>query len=422
VSETTRRQFLAGAAGALAAAVLPRGILSGAPNSPATWTSAMLGGSPVNPYDMLVVGGRVIDPASGIAARRDIGIIGGRIARVAESIPVEQGRNLLEARGMIVTPGLIDAHVHVYDGVSSVSIEPDVIGIARGVTAVIDAGSAGATTFPGFRTYVVGPARTRVYALLNISQPGMTISNELASLGYLNVDAAVAAIDANRDVILGIKVRMIAGIPGNDDQEVMRRTREAADRAGVPVMVHIGGQSSPLPRILDFLRPGDVVTHAMRRDGSILDANGRVYAEVREAVRNGIYLDIGHGRGNLDFDAAERILQQGVLPDIISSDVHRGNAAGPVFDLPTTLAKFMQMGMTLEQVIERATINPAKAFRLTELGTLREGALADLAVFEVTSGDYDFIDSGGKRRRGTQRLAPYTTLRGGRAYGSITAE
>ena len=401
----TRREFLARTAGVIAAVTL-RGSASASAQT--------------SQFDLLVVGGRLIDPAQNIAERRDIAVAAGRIARVAEQIPESQGRQVLDASGKIVTPGLIDVHVHVYDGVARVGIEPDPVGIAKGVTTLIDGGSAGATTFPGFRTYVAQPARTRVYALLNISSPGMTVRNEVAQLDYLDAGAAARTIETNRDVIVGIKVRMLSGIPDGQDLEVMRRTREAADLARVPIMVHIGGQTSPLPRILDLLRPGDVVTHALRGRGSILDGNGRIYPEVREAVRNGIHLDVGHGRGNLDFDVAEQVLEQGLLPTTISSDVHRGNAVGPVFGLPTTLSKFMQMGMSLEQVIECATAGPARIFEFgEELGTLRESAAADLAVFEIAEGDYEFVDSGGKRRRARQRLVPYAAIRDGRPYGSI---
>jgi dihydroorotase len=202
----------------------------------------------------------------------------------------------------------------------------------------------------------------------------------------------------------------------------MRRTRDAADRARVPITIHIGGQTSPLPRILEFLKPGDVITHALRREGSILDANGRVFPEVRAAVANGIHLDVGHGRGNLDFDVAEQVLQQGVVPTVISSDVHSGNFNGPVYDLPTTLSKFMQMGMTLEQVIERATRAPAKIFALgAELGSLKVGTPADVSILERVQGDYEFVDSGGKRRTGRERLVPRATIREGTVFEAAPA-
>jgi len=404
VGDLSRRSFLIGSAGTAGLAVT-RG------------RTAQQAG----PFDLVIAGGQVIDPAQNLAAPRDIGIRSGRIARIAESLAADPARERLDARGRIVTPGLIDAHVHVYDGVASVGIEADAIGLNRGVTAVIDGGSAGATTFPGFRAYVVRQARTRVYALLNISSPGMTVPNETSDLAFLNAETAAAVIRANRDVIVGLKVRMLAGLPPGQDLEVMRRTRAAADLAGVPITLHIGGQTSPLSRILEFLRPGDVITHALRRDGSILDAGGRVDVAVRSALRDGVHLDVGHGRGNLDFDVAERVLAQGVTPTLISSDVHRGNAVGPVFDLPTTLSKFLLMGMSLEAVIHCATSTPARIFDFgAELGTLREGAPADVSVFELVDGEYEFVDSGGKRRTGTRRLAPYAAIRDGRWFGLRT--
>ncbi|MDA0329384.1 MAG: amidohydrolase/deacetylase family metallohydrolase [Gemmatimonadetes bacterium] len=372
-------------------------------------------------FDLVISGGHLVDPAAGMNAALDIGITGGRVVQIAEHILPSEGRRVIDATGRIVAPGLIDVHVHVFDGVAQVGIQPDLIGVARGVTTLVDGGSAGATTFPGFRDYVARQARSRVYALLNISMPGMTVPNELTDLRHVDPEAAVRTIEENRDIIVGIKVRMLAGIPGGGDVEVMRLTREAADAAAVPITVHIGGQTSPLPRILDFLRPGDVVTHALRRQGSILDERGRVYAEVREAMARGIHLDVGHGRGNLDFDVAEAVLDQGIMPTTISSDVHRGNVAGPVFDLPTTLSKFMNMGMTLEQVITAATAAPARIYDFGEpLGTLTPGAAADIAIFDLVEGAHEFMDSGGKRRSGEQGLVPYAAFRSGRDFGSIT--
>jgi dihydroorotase len=349
----------------------------------------------------------------------DVAITGGRVAAVADRIPPDGAGRVVDAAGRIVTPGLIDSHVHVFDGVAQVGIQPEAVGIAKGVTTLIDGGSAGATTFAGFREYVIRPSRTRILALLNISSPGMTVPNELSDLSYVDPEATVRTIEANRDAIVGIKVRMLAGIPGGGDVEVMARTREAADAARVPIVVHIGGQTSPLPRILEYLRSGDVVTHALRARGSILDAEGRVYPEVREALGIGVHFDVGHGRGNLDFDTAEAALAQGFRPTTISSDVHRGNVAGPVFGLPTTLSKFLLMGMSLPEVVRAATAAPAQIFGL-DLGTLAVGAVADVSVLEMSEGDYVLEDSGGKRRAARRRLVPYVTLMGGREQGSFT--
>jgi dihydroorotase len=407
----------------MAGAALGVGVV-GAPSGAAVPGWRTHSRSPRHPaFDVAVTGGHVVDPASGVDGPRDIGITAGRIAQVAERLDVTDTRRVVDARGKIVTPGLIDGHVHVYDGVAQVGVQAEAVGIAKGVTTLVDGGSAGATTFPGFREYVIRPSRTRVLSLLNISRPGMTVPNELADLAWVDPEAAVRVIEANRDVIVGIKVRMLAGIPGGGDVEVMRRTREAADAARVPIVVHIGGQTSPLPDIVAFLRPGDVVTHALRREGSILDETGTVYPEIRDALAHGIHLDVGHGRGNLDFDTAEAVLAQGVQPTMISSDVHRGNVAGPVFGLPTTLSKFVRLGMSLSDVVRAATATPAEVFGLDRAlgaGTLAPGAVADVSILEVVEGDYELVDSGGKRRSADRRLVPYVTLLEGREQGAVT--
>ncbi len=413
---TTRREFLRRASGAAACTALS-GVL--APTLAAAPIRIRERRAPS--WDLLVKGGRVVDPSRGIADLRDVAVLDGKVARVASGLDPALARRTLDASGRIVTPGLVDSHVHVFDGVAQVGIEPDVVGVARGATSVIDAGSAGATTMRGFLTYVARPARTRVYALVNISRPGMTVPNELADLSWLDPEAAARTVEENPGEVVGVKVRMLAGIPPGQDLEAMRRARAAGDAAGVPVVVHIGGQTTPLPTILEQVRPGDVVTHVFRRQGSILDADGKVYPEVLEAVERGVHLDIGHGAGNLDFDVARRAMDQGVRPTTISSDVHRGNALGPVVDLPTTLAKFMLLGMSLEAVVEAATVAPARIYRLQDgLGTLAEGAPADLTVLEEVEGRFTFTDSGGKTRTAARTLEPRAALLAGSPYGALT--
>jgi dihydroorotase len=377
-------------------------------------------------YDLLVKGGRLIDPAQGISDYRDVALSGRQVVRVAAGIPSAEAAAVLDARGKIVTPGLIDIHVHVYDGVAPLGIPADPNCVAKGVTTVVDAGSAGAHTFPGLRKYVINVADTRVYALLNISVVGQsTLSpgnpyGELLDLRYANPKLAIRTIEQNRDVILGVKVRLTRNIAGNHDLGALKLAREAADGAKLPLMVHIGGTYSPLKDILAILKKGDVITHSFRGDpGGILDSAGRVLPEVRKAVASGVHLDIGHGAGSFAFKTAEQALKQELLPGTISSDVHQYNVNGPVFDLATTLSKFLHLGMTLEQVIERATRNPANTFGFPRgLGTLREGADADVAVFALEEGKFEFRDALGDQRVGTRRLVPVATVRGGKLYGS----
>lgn len=377
-------------------------------------------------YDLLVHGGHVVDPASATSARADVAVRAGKVARIAKSIPLAEARERIDATGCVVTPGLVDAHVHVYDGVAPLGIPPDPNCIAKGATTVLDGGSAGAHTFPGFRTYVIDVSETRIYALLNIGVAGQaTFSNdnpygELLDLRFVNADVTAATIERHRDRILGVKVRLTRNIAGDHDIEVLRRASAAARTVGVPVMAHIGGSHSPLDKILALLQEGDVVTHAFREGpGGILDEGGKVLQEVRDAVERGISFDVGHGATSFSFATAEKALAQGFLPDIISSDLHAYNRNGPVYDLVTTLSKFMMLGLTLEQVIERATTNPARVFRFPNTpGRLVPGAIADIGVFRVVDGPVTFVDSQGNRRAGTKWLQPTATLKAGVLYGS----
>jgi dihydroorotase len=379
-------------------------------------------------YDLLLKGGRVIDPSQDLSAPRDVAILGHTIARVAADIPEADARHVLDVSGSIVTPGLIDVHVHVYDGVAPLAIPADPNCVAKGVTTVIDAGSAGAHTFPGFRKYVIDVCQTRVRALLNISVVGqstMSTDNphgELLDLRYANPSLAVRTIERNRDVILGVKVRLSRDIAGENDLKALHLAREAADAVKLPLMAHIGGTHTPLEDILSVLRAGDVITHCFHgRDGGILDEEGRVRPAVHAAVDRGVHLDVGHGAGSFMFDVAEKAIKQGLLPGTISSDLHQFNVHGPVFDLATTLSKFLHLGLTLEQVIARVTAHPARTFGFAGgLGTLREGAEADVAVFSLREGDFPLVDATGRRRIGHRKLVPAATIKSGRLYGAAT--
>lgn len=380
-------------------------------------------------YDVLIRSGLVVDPASGVSVEADVAVAAGKVARVAGGIPASQAAEIIDATGCIVTPGLVDAHVHVYDGVAPLGIPPDPDCIAKGVTTVLDGGSAGAHTFPAFRKHTIETAATRIYALLNIAVMGQSTFSlenphgELLDLRYVNPDVAAAAIERHRDRILGLKVRLTRNVAGDHDLEVLRRTVQAARTVRLPVMAHIGGSRSPLKKILALLRPGDVITHALREgEGGILDERGKVLREVRAAIEAGIRLDVGHGANGFSFVAAERALDQGVTPYTISSDLHAYNRNGPVFDLATTLSKFLMLGMSVDQVIERATINPAKAFPFPgSPGTLAEGATADIALFRMENGPITFVDSHGLKRSGSKLLRPWITLRAGDVYGRLSA-
>ncbi len=379
-------------------------------------------------YDLVVRGGHVIDPSQGLSAIRDVAISRGKVARIAEAIPETEARQVVDARGKIVTPGLIDIHVHVYDGVAPLGIPADPNCIAKGVTTAVDAGSAGAHTFPGLRKYVINVVDTRVLALLNISVVGQsTLSTdnpwgELIDLRLANPKLAIRTIEENRDVILGVKIRLTANIAGRHDLEALRLAREVSDAVGLPIMVHIGGTFSTLPKILDLLRKGDVITHSYRAgDGGILDGNNRVLPEVRKVVQDGVRLDIGHGAGSFGWDVAEAAFRQDLLPGTISSDVHHYNVHGPVLDLATTLSKFLHLGMKLEDVIARATSNAANTFGFPKgIGSLREGSEGDVSIFQLAEGDFVLFDSVKESRVVHRRLLPVATIKGGKVYGSAS--
>jgi dihydroorotase len=383
---------------------------------------------PAPRYDLVIKGGRVIDPSQQFSRELDIAVSGRKIARVAAGIQETEARHVLNARGKVVTPGLIDVHVHVYDGVAPLGIPADPNCIAKGVTTVLDAGSAGAHTFPGLRKYVINVVDTRVYALLNISVVGQsTLSadnphGELLDLRYANPKLAIRTIEQNRDVILGVKVRLSRQIAGQHDLSALKLAKEAADAVKLPLMVHIGNTNTQLSDILPVMTKGDVITHTFHgNQGGILDAGGRVLPEVRTAVGRGVRLDVGHGRGSFAFDVAEKAIKQDLLPGTISSDVHQFNVNGPVYDLATTLSKFMLMGLTLDQVIERAATNPARTFGFPEgLGTLREGAEADVAVFSLDEGKFEFVDAMNQKRTGNLKLVPVATVKAGKIYGSAS--
>jgi dihydroorotase len=393
------------------------------------WDSLLAQQSGSSPaYDLIVKGGHIVDPSQNLSFVRDLAVSAGRVVRIAEDIPATDARQVLDARDKIVTPGLIDVHGHVYDGVTPLGIPADPNNIAKGVTTVLDAGSAGANTFPGLRKNVINVVDTRVFALLNISVVGLSASDaddrygELLNLSYADPQLAIQTIEQNRDVILGVKVRLSKYVVGERDLEALSLAKEASQAVGLPLMAHIAGTHSPLRDILALLGDGDVVTHTYHgNEQGILDARGRVLPEVRFAVERGVHFDVGHGAGSFAFDVAEKAIAQDLLPGTISSDLHHYNVNGPVFDLATTLSKFMHLGLTLEQVVARATINAANTFGFPDgLGTLREGSIADVAVFSLEEGKFELVDARGETRIGNRKLVPAATVKAGRIYGSAS--
>jgi dihydroorotase len=290
--------------------------------------------------ELLLVNGTVVDPARKIHGKRDIAIADGKIVDLEEELSAQDlPRNKrIDLSGKIVTPGLIDLHVHVYEGVSHYGIDVDSTCLSRGVTTVLDAGSAGALTFSGFRRLVIENARTDVYALLNIASQGMISPDvgELENIRYIDVDRAVRTCAENEDTVLGIKVRLSPNVVGRNAPEALDRAREIANAAGLPLMVHANGSEIPLKRIFGQMNPGDILTHCFHgRSNGILDERGKVKPEVRDALKKGLLFDLGHGMGSFSFRVARQAFNQDILPDTISSDLHTASLPA-VYDLSTT--------------------------------------------------------------------------------------
>lgn len=369
-------------------------------------------------YDLLLKGGRVIDPSQAFNALADVAIIGGRIAAIAPNINAADAERTVPVAGQIVTPGLVDLHTHGFDGVSHWGLNLDQHCLARGVTTAIDAGTSGSDSFDGFRRLVIERSRTRVLAFLNISRVGLIGQpGELVDMRMIDVPSALRVAKAHADVIVGIKVRCSEQYSGPNDIEAVKAARNVADQIGKPLMIHVGNPHSPMEKILELARPRDIVTHAFRRagGGGVIGADGHVSNYIRRASERGILFDVGHGGGSFSFAAAEAALKENFPPATISSDIHAYSALGPVFDLATTMTKYMHLGLALEKVVELTTVAPARAIdKLGEMASLKPGSTADVAVFDLVQGDFTLVDSQGDTRKAKQKLVPVLSLRQGR--------
>lgn len=382
-------------------------------------------------YDIIVKNGLVIDPAQGIHEKKDIGLLDGNVAAIESRIGSGQAKKTIDASGMIVTPGLIDIHTHISYKIVNLAIDPMSACLAKGSTTVLDAGSTGELLFPAFRKYVINACKTRIYALLNIESLGMiefadnpplftnqswpmliTGLNELLTSMFINMDDTVKMIEENGDVILGIKW-------AHHGLRALELAREAADKARCLLMA----ENRYMPEALSYLKKGDIVTHLflvkdnVTHDGGLVDDDMKVQPELFEAVKRGVILDIGHGQGSFSWKVAEEAFRQGIRPDTISTDLWIGNINGPVYDMPTTMAKFLLLGMSLDDVIKASTARPAEILgKQDEIGTLKPGACADLAIFKLEEGRFPLIDSYGEERLGRQRLVPVNIIRSGIEY------
>lgn len=374
-------------------------------------------------FDLVIRGGEVIDPSQGLRGVRDIGIRLGQIAAVEPSISPTQGKQSIDAKGKLVAPGLVDLHTHVYAYGSAIGIPPDELAPFSATTTYVSAGDAGANTFAGFKRSVVAQSRSRLFAFVHISTIGLAgfPVGELLNIDYADIDAAARTIAENQDIVLGAKVRETLAFVGNNGIEPLKRAIAAVERSGTKgrVMCHIGNAPGDLSVLVDTLRPGDILTHPYSALGNNTVQNGKVLPALLEAKKRGVIIDVGHGAGSFDYDIAEAAIQQGLLPDTISSDVHVVAANTPSQPyLPWVLSKFLALGFSLEQVITAATARPAAIIdKVPKLGTLQVGAPADVSILELVEGPVELLDTSNKPRTGKAYLKPVQVVRGGTPFG-----
>ena len=372
-------------------------------------------------YDLLLKGGRVIDPGQGIDGTFDVAFQAGKVAEVGKSIAPESARETRDIAGRMVCPGLIDLHTHVYWGGTSLGVDAEEIARRSGTTTFIDAGSAGAGNLAGFRKHVVERSTPRILAYLNIAFPGIyafsrnVMVGECEDLRLLDARECLDAAERNPDLVVGIKARVGFRAGGNSGVAPLQLAVEVAEELGLPVMAHIDFPPPTRKEVLECLRPGDILTHCFRPFPSApVTRDNQIRAEILEAHERGIIFDIGHGFGGFSFKSARAMLAEGIMPDVISSDVHVLCVDGPAHHVLAVMSKFMALGMPLEEVIRAATQNPARALRRDGIGTLRPGAAGDATVLEMREGPVEHVDVVGEKVVGQARLVNAGMVIGGR--------
>lgn len=368
--------------------------------------------------NLIIRGGRVIDPAHGIDKVADLVIAGGKVAGIDIAAP--EGAQVVDAKGAIVTPGLIDLHTHVYWGGTSLGVDPDMYALKSACTTVVDAGSAGPGNYPGLAKHVISPAFARVLAYLHVSFAGIYAFSSRIMVGESQDMRLLAAREtaemarANPDTVIGIKVRLGATASGAAGIMPLDVALDVADETGLPLMVHIDKPPPSYGEVVSRLRKGDVLTHCFRPfPNAPMHGDGTVRAEVRAARERGVWFDIGHGMGSFSWKSARAMLAEGFRPDIISSDVHALCIDGPAHDNLRVMTKFMALGWSLSEVVEAASIAPARALRRDDLGHLGKGAAGDVSVFREVEGDIALEDVDGEIVQFDRRLVPVGIVRDG---------
>jgi len=379
-------------------------------------------------FDLILRGGRVLDPSQNLDRIADVGFANGRVAEIGEWLPAD-GAKVEDVGGLIVTPGLIDLHTHVYWGGTSLGIDADDFGRRSGVTTCVDTGSAGPGNFAGFRKHVIERSDVRILAYLHVSFAGIfafghrVMVGESLDVRMLAVRDTVEVIEANRDVIVGVKVRIGRMTSGQNGLAVLESGMQAAEQVGLPLMVHIDEPPPSYEDLCDRLRPGDVLTHCFRPfPNAPMRPDGTVRPAVRRARERGVIFDIGHGKGSFAYSTARPMLAAGFKPDTISSDIHILCIDGPAYDQVTTMSKFLCLGMDLTEVIAASTINAAKALGRPELGSLRPGSVGDATLLTVREGKFEYEDVLGEILKGDRRILSEGAVIAGKMWHRGSAE
>jgi dihydroorotase len=417
MTSDSRRRFVAGMGGVLVAGAM------------ASAVRAAMG--PNDKFDLVIKGGELLDPSQKLRGKRDIGMRFGKIEAIEADIPAARALRVLDASGRTVLPGLVDLHAHVFPYGSAIGIPADELIPFQGTTTMVSAGDAGANNFAAFRRYVRGSTRTRLYAFVHIANIGLAgfPEPELYHLGFAQAESAGKTVAENADIVLGIKVRMSENVINQAGLEPLKRAIRACEIAGggAKIMCHIGGVATPelMSEILDMLRSGDILTHcysgAPNNAGKFTNIvqDGKLLPAALSAKKRGVIFDVGHGGGSFDFTVAEAAMQQGAMPDTLSSDIHvfSGNSPGMPY-LTNVMSKFMALGMTLEQVVQMASAVPGRIInRVPMLGTLQVGGPADATLVELAQGPVEFVDTRNNKRQGKAALKPTNTVIAGVAFG-----
>ncbi len=372
-------------------------------------------------YDLILKGGRVIDPSQNLDGISDVAFSDGKVAAVGPNLKPSPATEVRDVSGTIVSPGLIDLHTHVYWGGTSLGIDAEEFCRKSGVTTSVDTGSAGPGNFAGFRKHVIERSDVRILAYLHVSFAGIwgfsktVMVGESEDMRLMAPAEAVAVADANRDVIVGIKVRVGKHASGEQGAAPLNIAIQAAEEVGMPVMCHIDHPPPSYEEVIDMLRPGDVLTHAFRPfPNAPCTVQGTVKPAVLEARKRGVLFDIGHGKGSFSFKTTRAMLANGFYPDTISSDVHVLCIDGPAFDQVTTMSKFLVLGMPLVDVIRASTVNAAFALKRPELGSLKPGSVGDATILSIKEGKFDYEDVTGEHMTGDKKIIAEGTVVAGK--------